>query len=149
MNEASKADIDQAIFSYTKKASKSGQKVRGKHLKAHLLKSLIGCLPSVGRKDTPAWRAEENANRSCKRLKKAGILTYDGKKGWLISQRIPPPHIIEKAKRATPGPWTTNCAGEIFADIKEGKGIRIGHFQGCAKDGEAVCALHNWIISTL
>jgi hypothetical protein len=42
----------------------------------------------------------------------------------------------------SPGEWTTNCAGEIFVPI-EGEQIRIGHFQGCAKEARAVCDLVN------
>lgn len=43
---------------------------------------------------------------------------------------------------ATPGPWTYNCAGEIFAPIN-GATVRIGHFGGCADDAAWVCGLRN------
>jgi hypothetical protein len=43
---------------------------------------------------------------------------------------------------ATPGIWEANCASEIFAMV-EGKMVRIGHFQGCAKDAKAVVDLMN------
>lgn len=43
---------------------------------------------------------------------------------------------------ATPGKWESNCAGEIFAVIN-GQEVRIGHFQGCAKDAKAVCMVMN------
>lgn len=39
-------------------------------------------------------------------------------------------------------PWTSNCAGEIFADDGTENGLRIGHFQGDADLGAFMVAAH-------
>ncbi len=66
-----------------------------------------------------------------------------------VIKTIPPPRkdrfplIAEIVDKATPGRWYTNCASEIFVEI-DGVETRIGHFQGCVADAEAVCHLINW-----
>jgi hypothetical protein len=45
-------------------------------------------------------------------------------------------------KLATQGIWSSNCGSEITA-TRDGQSLRIGHFNGCAADAEAACALHN------
>lgn len=39
--------------------------------------------------------------------------------------------------------WTSNCAGEIFLDEKDGQGLRIGHFQGDADLANYAVTMHN------
>lgn len=39
-------------------------------------------------------------------------------------------------------PWSSNCAGEIFADDGTEHGLRIGHFQGDSALGRFVVAAH-------
>lgn len=51
-------------------------------------------------------------------------------------------NLQEVAKRVTEGRWETNCASEIFAPI-DGEMIRIGHFQGCVADAQAVVEILN------
>lgn len=38
--------------------------------------------------------------------------------------------------------WTSNCAGEIFADDGSEDGVRIGHFQGDANLAKFVILAH-------
>ncbi len=43
--------------------------------------------------------------------------------------------------------WTSNCAGEIFAEDGSEEGVRIGHFQGDAAHAAFVVTAHNGLRS--
>lgn len=48
----------------------------------------------------------------------------------------------EAHQRSTPGKWSWNCAGEVFAHV-DGLEVCIGNFNGCEADAASVCRLHN------
>ena len=39
--------------------------------------------------------------------------------------------------------WSSNCAGEVFAEDGSEHGLRIGHFQGDATIAAFLVAVHN------